>query len=227
MGVVGHLPFLEVRNHPVTWRGRRTVLPPSLASPSTAPRQTVATLVVNRSVNRLEEGGRQVWESYRRQMRQASVENITNGVSRMRVASEEKNVEDSLRASDYESPDVLCEEEVEDVEDMETRLVPMHGRERGGGMRQEKVVSHYGHRSKGPAGEKGGKHPPWGFGKMIKLARAKRNQQAHFEALGMQHNYERMRNREWKLQEPQKCLMEVGMNKTTGDIGKKWDNLFQ
>ncbi|GBG93230.1 hypothetical protein CBR_g61205 [Chara braunii] len=60
---------------------------------------------------------------------------------------------------------------------------------------------------------------------MLKRARAKRDQQAHFE--GMPHNYRRMRNREWKLQDLQNRLLEVGVNRMTDDIGKKWDNLFQ
>ncbi|GBG41498.1 hypothetical protein CBR_g87819, partial [Chara braunii] len=60
---------------------------------------------------------------------------------------------------------------------------------------------------------------------MLKLARAKRDQQAHFE--GMPHNYGRMRNREWKLLDLQKRLAEVGVDRTTDDIGKKWDNVVQ
>ncbi|GBG72224.1 hypothetical protein CBR_g11156 [Chara braunii] len=88
--------------------------------------------------------------------------------------------------------------------------------EGGGGRRR---------RAEGPPGEKAWKHPSWSIEEMMKLARAKRDQQAHFE--GMPHNYGRMRNREWKLQDFQKRLLEVGVDKTTDDIGKKWDNLFQ
>ncbi|GBG81691.1 hypothetical protein CBR_g32686 [Chara braunii] len=154
-----------------------------------------------------------------------AAENITNGVSRMRVASGEPNAEDSQRASDYESKDVICEDEVEDADDMEIRPLPVRGRGRGGGVCQEKVVSRGGRRSKGPPGKKVGKHPLRSVEEMLKLARAKRDQQAHFE--GMPHNYGRMRNKEWKLQDLQKRLLEVGVVRTTDDIGKKWDNLFQ
>ncbi|GBG88034.1 hypothetical protein CBR_g46405 [Chara braunii] len=76
-----------------------------------------------------------------------------------------------------------------------------------------------------PAGDKGGKHRTWSVVEMVKLDRAKRDQQAHF--VGMPHNYGRMRNREWKLQDLQKRLVEVDVKRTTDDIGKKWDNLFQ
>ncbi|GBG74537.1 hypothetical protein CBR_g18947 [Chara braunii] len=86
-------------------------------------------------------------------------------------------------------------------------------------------VNRGGRGSKGPVGEKGGKHPPWSVEEMIKLARAKWNKQAYFE--GMPHNYDRIGNREWELQDLQKRLVEVGVKRTTDDIGKKWDNLFQ
>ncbi|GBG59367.1 hypothetical protein CBR_g38395 [Chara braunii] len=140
----------------------RMSFPPPSTSPLTTTRQTMPSPAANISVAGSEEGGRQVWESCQRQMRQMLVENLTNGVSRMRV---------------------------------------------------------------GPAGEKGGKHPFWSVEEMLKLARAKRDQQAHFE--GMSHNYGRMHNREWKLQDLPKHLLEVGVSRTTDDIGKKWDNLFQ
>ncbi|GBG66985.1 hypothetical protein CBR_g74671 [Chara braunii] len=179
----------------------------------------------NTSVAGSDEVDRQAWESCRQQMRQMAAENITNGVSRMHVASGEPNAEDSQRASDYESTDVICEDEAEDADDMEIRPLPVRGRGRGGGVRQEKAVSHGGRRSKGPPGEKAGKHPSWSVKKMMKLARTKRDQQAHFE--GMPHNYGRMCNREWKLHDLQKHLLEVGVDRTSDDIGKKWDNLFQ
>ncbi|GBG60263.1 hypothetical protein CBR_g4216 [Chara braunii] len=137
----------------------------------------------------------------------------------------EPNAEDSERGSDYESLDVICKEEAEDADDMEIRPLPVRGRGRGGGVHQEKAVSSGGRRSKGPTGEKGGKHPSWSVEEMLKLARAKRDQQTHFE--GMPHNYKRIRNREWKLQDLQKHLLDVGLNRTIDDIDKKWDNLFQ
>ncbi|GBG61242.1 hypothetical protein CBR_g19774 [Chara braunii] len=137
----------------------------------------------------------------------------------------EWSAEDSQRTSDYESTDVICEDEAEDADDMEIRPLPVRGRERGGGVRQEKAVSRVGRHSKGPSGEKAGKQPSWSVEEMLKLAQAKRDQQAHFE--GMPHNYERMRNREWNLQDLQKRLLEVGVDRTTNDIGKKRDNLFQ
>ncbi|GBG58694.1 hypothetical protein CBR_g95 [Chara braunii] len=99
------------------------------------------------------------------------------------------------------------------------------GRGRGGGVRQGKDVSRGGRSSNGSSGEKAGKHPSWSVEEMLKLAWAKRDQQAHFEV--MPHNYGRMHNREWKLQDLQKRLLEVGVDRTTDDIGKKWDNLFQ
>ncbi|GBG89689.1 hypothetical protein CBR_g49542 [Chara braunii] len=145
--------------------------------------------------------------------------------ARMRVASGELNAEDSQRASDYESTDVICEDEVEDADDMEIRPLLVRGKGRGGGVRQEKAVSRGGRRSKGPPSEKAGKHPSWSVKEMLKLVQAKRDQQAHFE--GMAHNYGRMHNREWKLQDLQKRLLEVGVDRTTNNIGKKWDNLFQ
>ncbi|GBG90693.1 hypothetical protein CBR_g51202 [Chara braunii] len=143
----------------------------------------------------------------------------------MRVASGEPNAEDSQRASDYESTNVICKDEAKDADDMEIRPLLVHGGGRGGGMHQEKVVSRGGRRSKGPSGENAGKHPLWSVEEMSKLARAKGDQQAHFE--DMPHNYGRMRNREWKLQDLQKHLLEVGVDRTTNNIGKKWDNLFQ
>ncbi|GBG64423.1 hypothetical protein CBR_g44308 [Chara braunii] len=102
--------------------------------------------------------------------------------------------------ADEESPDSHCEEEPEDADDLEIRPIG------------------------GSVGEKGGKHPAWSVEEMIKLARAKRDRHAHFE--GMPHNYGRTRNREWKLQDLQKRLVDVGVKRTTDDIGKKWDNLF-
>ncbi|GBG68597.1 hypothetical protein CBR_g3141 [Chara braunii] len=158
-------------------------------------------------------------------MRQMAAENITNGVSKMRVASGELNAEDSQRASDYESIDVICEDEAEDADDIKIRTLPVRGKERGGGVRQEKVVSRGGRGSKGPSGEKAGKHPSWSVEEMLKLARAKRDQQTHLEGIPL--NYGRMRQREWKLQDLQKHLLAVGVDRTTDDISKKWDNLFQ
>ncbi|GBG92200.1 hypothetical protein CBR_g54645 [Chara braunii] len=156
-------------------------------------------------------------------MRRAIADNIRNGVSRMRVGSD-VDADDTRRTSGEESPDSHYEEEPEDAEDLEIRPVGVRGGRRGGCGRQHKAASRGGRGSKGPVGEKGGKHPPWSIEVMIKLARAKRDQQAHFE--GMPHNYGRMRNMEWKLQDLQKRLVEVGVKRTTDDIGKKWDNLF-
>ncbi|GBG76016.1 hypothetical protein CBR_g21256 [Chara braunii] len=116
-------------------------------------------LEANTSVAGSNEVGRQAWESCRRQMRQMVAENITNGVSRMRVASGEPNAEDSQRASDYESTDVICEDEAEDADDMEIRPLPVRGRGRGGVVHQEKFVFRGGRRSKCPPGEKAGKRP--------------------------------------------------------------------
>ncbi|GBG86084.1 hypothetical protein CBR_g40987 [Chara braunii] len=200
------------------------MLPPPLAMPSPAPRQRVAAPAANTSSTRVEESGRQVWESYRQQMHRLSTENKTNEVPRMRVGSD-GDASDSQRASGDESPDVLWEDEAEDADELEIRPMAVRGRGRGGGRHQHKVVSHAGHESKGFVGEKGDKHPTWSVEKMLKLTRAMRDQQAHFA--GMPHNYGRMRNKESKQQDLHKRLVEVGVNKTTDNIDKKWDNLFQ
>ncbi|GBG64260.1 hypothetical protein CBR_g41181 [Chara braunii] len=160
-------------------------------------------------------------------MRRAATENITTGVSRLRVGSD-VDADDSRRPSGDESPDSRYEEDVEDGEGLEIRPVAARGGWRGGRGRQQRGESREsrgGRGSRAPVGDKGGKHPAWSVEEMLKLARAKRDQQAHFE--GMPHNYGRMRNREWKLLDLQKWLVEVGVDRTTDDIGKKWDNVFQ
>ncbi|GBG92649.1 hypothetical protein CBR_g56614 [Chara braunii] len=194
----------------------RVVLPTHSTTPSPALWQRAAARAPNASTSPPEESGRQAWESSRQQ---------TNGVSRMRVGSD-ADADDTRRASGDESPDSHCEEEAEDAEDLEIRPVGMRGGRRGGCGRQQMAASRGGRGSKGPVGEKGGKHPAWSVEEMVKLARAKRDQQglAHFE--GMPHNYGRMCNREWKLHDLQKRLVEVVVKRTTDNIGKKWDNVF-
>ncbi|GBG90700.1 hypothetical protein CBR_g51209 [Chara braunii] len=157
-------------------------------------------------------------------MRRATADNITNGVSRMRVGSD-ADADDTRRASGKESPHSHCEEEPEDAEDLETRPVGVRGGRRGGCGRQQKAASRGGRGSKGPMGKKGGKHPAWSVEETVNLARVKRDEQARFDR--MPHNYGRMRNRECKLHDLQKRLVEVGVKRTTDDIGKKCDNLFQ
>ncbi|GBG92705.1 hypothetical protein CBR_g56844 [Chara braunii] len=157
-------------------------------------------------------------------MRRAAAENITTVVSRLHVRSD-VDADDGRRASGDESPDSRYEDDAKDGEGLEIRPVAARGGRRGGRRRQQRGESRGGRGSKAPVGDKGGKHPAWSVEEMLKLARAKRDQQAHFE--GMPHNYDRMRNREWKLLDLQKRLAEVGVNRATDDIGKKWDNVFQ
>ncbi|GBG78636.1 hypothetical protein CBR_g27862 [Chara braunii] len=157
-------------------------------------------------------------------MRRAGADNITTGVSRLRVGSD-MDADDNRRASGDDSPDSRYEDDAEDAEGLEIRPVAARGGRRGGVGRQQRAASCGGRGSNAPVGDKGGKHQAWSVEEMLKLARAKRDQQAHFE--GMPHNYGRMRNREWKLQDLQTRLAEVGVNKTTNDISKKWDNVFQ
>ncbi|GBG86769.1 hypothetical protein CBR_g42054 [Chara braunii] len=128
----------------------RAVLPTRSATPSPALRQRAAAPAANTSTSPPEEMGRQAWASNRQQMRPATADNITNGVSWMRVGND-ADADDTRRASGEESPDSHCEEEPEDAEDLDIR----------------------------PVGDL------------------------------------------------QKRLVEVGMKRTTDDIGKKWDNLFQ
>ncbi|GBG58718.1 hypothetical protein CBR_g119 [Chara braunii] len=154
-----------------------------------------------------EDIGRQAWENCHLQMRRAAAENITTGVSRLRVGTD-VDADDGRRASGDESPDSRYEDDAEDGEGLEIRPVAARGGRRGGRGRQQRGESRGGRGSKAPVGDKGGKHPSWSVEEMLKLARAKRDQQAHFE--GIPHNYGRMRDRE-----------------ATDDIGKKWDNVFQ
>ncbi|GBG71392.1 hypothetical protein CBR_g8812 [Chara braunii] len=176
-----------------------TPIRPSVSSP-TMRQRAIASAAINDGTPP-EDIGRQAWENCRLQMRRAATENITTGVSRLRVGS------------------------TEDGEGLEIRPVAAGGGRRGGRGRQQRGESRGGRGSRAPMGDKGGKHPAWSVEDMLKLARAKRDQQAHFE--GMPHNYGRMRNREWKLLDLQKRLAEVGVDRTTDDIGKKWDNVFQ
>ncbi|GBG87349.1 hypothetical protein CBR_g45409 [Chara braunii] len=155
-----------------------------------------------------------------------TAENITNGVSRMRVqVGSDVDADDTRRATGDESSDFHCEDEADDAEELEIHPLGVRGRGRGGCGCQQNWGFRGGRISKAPAGNKGDKHPTWSVGEMLKLARAKRDQQAYFNR--MPHNYGRMRNREPKLQDLQKRLVEVGVKRTTDDIGKKWDNLFQ
>ncbi|GBG77741.1 hypothetical protein CBR_g24188 [Chara braunii] len=157
-------------------------------------------------------------------MRRVGADNIIIGVSRLRVGND-VDADDSRRASGDDSPESRYEDDAEDAEGLEIRPVAARGGRRGGAGRQQRAASRGDRGSKAPVGDKGGKHQAWSVEEMLKLARAKRDQQAHFE--GMPHNYGRMRSREWKLQDLQKRLAEVGVNRTTDDIGKKWDNVFQ
>ncbi|GBG67640.1 hypothetical protein CBR_g768 [Chara braunii] len=142
-------------------------------------------------------------------MNRPTAENTTNGVLRMRVGSD-ADADDTRKATGDESSDFHCEDEADDAEELEIRPLGVRGRGRGGCGRQENRGSRGGRISKAPAGNKGGKHPTWS---------------AHFD--GMPHNYGRMHNREWKLPDLQKRLVEVGVKRTTDDIGEKGDNLFQ
>ncbi|GBG89595.1 hypothetical protein CBR_g49385 [Chara braunii] len=157
-------------------------------------------------------------------MRGPTVENITNGVWTMRVASD-ADAEDTRRATGDESSYFYCEDEADDAEELEIRPLGVGRRGRGGCGCQQNQGSRGGRISKAPAGDKGGKHPTWNVEEMLKLARAKRDQQAHF--IGMSHNDGRVHNKEWKLQDLQKRLVEVCVKRTTDDIWKKCNNLFQ
>ncbi|GBG71268.1 hypothetical protein CBR_g8689 [Chara braunii] len=199
-----------------------TPIRPSVSSRAMRQRATASAAINDGTPP--EDIGRQASENCRLQMRRAATENITTGVSRLRVGSD-VDADNSRRASGDESPDSLYEDDAEDGEGLEIRPVAARGGQRGGRGRQQRGESHGGRGSKAPVGDKGGKHPAWSVEEMLKLARAKRDQQAHFE--GMPHNYGRMRNREWKLLDLQKRLAEVEVNRTTDDIGKKWDNVFQ
>ncbi|GBG91882.1 hypothetical protein CBR_g53940 [Chara braunii] len=190
----------------------RAVLPPHSATSSPTPRRRVTAPAPNTSTTPLEEIGRQVWESCRQQMRRPTVENITNGMSRMRVGSD-ADADDTRRASGDKSSNFHCEDDAEDAKELEIRHLGVRGRARGGCGRQQKAVSRGGRVLKAPAGEKGGKHPTWSVEEMLKLDRAKRDQQAHFD--GMPHNYGHMRNWERKPRDLQKCLVEVGVKRTT------------
>ncbi|GBG83479.1 hypothetical protein CBR_g37191 [Chara braunii] len=202
----------------------RSVTPirPSVSSPAMRQRATASAAINDGTPP--EDIGRHAWENCRLQMRRAGTENITTGVSRIRVGSD-VDADDSRRASGDESSDSRCEDDAEDGEVLEIRPMAARGGRRGGRRRQQRGESRGGRGSKALVGDKGGKHPAWSVEEMQKLARAKRDQQAHFE--GMPHNYGRMRNREWKLLDLQKWLAEVGVNRTTNDIGKKFDNVFQ
>ncbi|GBG82308.1 hypothetical protein CBR_g34592 [Chara braunii] len=202
----------------------RAVTPtrPSVSSP--AMRQWATASAAINDGTPPEDIGRQAWENYRLQMRRAAAENISTGVSRLRVGSDVV-ADNSPRASGDESPDSRYEDDAKDGEELEIRPVAACGGRRGGRGRKQRGESRGGRGSKAHVGDKSGKHPAWSVEEMLKLARAKRDQQAHFE--GMPHNYGRMRNREWKLLNLQKRLAEVGVNRATDDIGKKWDNVFQ
>ncbi|GBG77368.1 hypothetical protein CBR_g23699 [Chara braunii] len=195
---------------------------PAVSSPAMWQRATASAAINDATPP--EEIGRQAWDNCRQQMRCAGGDNITTSVSRLRGGSD-VDADDSCRASGDESPDSRYEDDAEDADGLEIRPVAARGGRRGGGGRQQRAASRGGRGSKAPVGDKGGKHPAWSVEEMLKLTRAKRDQQAHFE--GMPHNYGRMRNREWKLLDLQKRLAEVGVNRTTDNIGKKWDNVFQ
>ncbi|GBG84528.1 hypothetical protein CBR_g38810 [Chara braunii] len=198
-----------------------TPIRPSVSSPTMRQRVTASAAINDGTPP--EDIGRQAWEICRLQMRRAATENITTGVSRLRVGSD-VDADDRRRASGDQSPDPRYEEDAEDGEGLEIRPVAARGGRRGGRGRQQRGESRCGRGSRTPVGDKGGKHPAWSVEEMLKVARAKRDQQAHFE--GMPHNYGCMRNREWKLLDLQKRLAEVGVDRTTNDIGKKWD-VFQ
>ncbi|GBG62913.1 hypothetical protein CBR_g34285 [Chara braunii] len=118
----------------------RAVLPTHSATPSPALWQRVAAPAANTSTSPPEEMGRQAWASWRQQMRRATTDNITNGVSLMRVGSD-ADADDCRRASGEESPDSHCEEEPEDADDLEIRPVGVRGGRRGGCGRQQKAAS--------------------------------------------------------------------------------------
>ncbi|GBG59190.1 hypothetical protein CBR_g32206 [Chara braunii] len=202
----------------------RAVTPtcPSVSSPAMRQRATASAAINDGTPP--EDIGRQAWENCRQQMRRAAAKNITTVVSTLRVGSD-VDADNSRQASGDESPYSRYEDDAEDGEGLEIRPVAARGGRRGGRGRQRRDGSRGGRGSKAPVGDKGGKHPAWSVEEMLKLARAKRDQQAHFE--GMPHNYGRMRNREWKLLDLQKRLAEVGVSRATNDIGKKWDNVFQ
>ncbi|GBG85741.1 hypothetical protein CBR_g40469 [Chara braunii] len=138
-------------------------------------------------------------------MRGPTAENITNRMSSMRVGSDADG-DNTLRATGDESSGFHCEDEADDEEELEIRPLGVRGRGRGGCECQQNRGSRRGRISKAPAGDKGGKHPTWSVEEMLKLAQVKRDQQAHFD--GMPHNYGPIRNREWKLQDLQKRLVE-------------------
>ncbi|GBG86454.1 hypothetical protein CBR_g41449 [Chara braunii] len=202
----------------------RAVTPIRLSASSPTMRQRATASAAINDGTPPEDIGRQAWENCRLQMRCAATENITTGVSRLRVGSD-VDADDSRRASGDESQCSCYEEDAEDGEGLEIRPVAARGGRRGGRGRQQRGESRGGRGSRAPVGNKGGKHPAWSVEEMLKLAPAKRDQQAHFE--GMPHNYGRMRNMESKLLDLQKRLAEVGVDRTTDDIGKKWDNIFQ
>ncbi|GBG86258.1 hypothetical protein CBR_g41251 [Chara braunii] len=188
-----------------------TPIRPSVSSPTMWQRATASAAINDGTPP--EDIGRQAWEKCRLQMWRAATENITTGVSRLHVGSD-VDADDSRRASGDESPDSRYEEDAEDGEGLEIRPVAARGGRRGGRGRQKRGESRGGRGSRAPVGDKGGKHPVWSVEEMLKLARAKRDQQAHFE--GMPHNYGRMRNREWKLLDLQKWLAERYQNMSGG-----------
>ncbi|GBG77288.1 hypothetical protein CBR_g23617 [Chara braunii] len=174
-----------------------TVLPPHSTTPSPPPRRRVAAPAANTSTTPAEEIGRYVWDSCRQQMRGTTAENITNEVSRMRVGSD-ADADDTQRATGDDSLNFHCEDEADDAKELEIRPLCVRGRGRGGCGCQQNRGSRGGRVSKARACKKGGKHPTWSVEEMVKLAR-----------------------------ELQKRLVEVGVKRTTDDIGKKWNNLFR
>ncbi|GBG72201.1 hypothetical protein CBR_g11133 [Chara braunii] len=107
------------------------VLPPHLATPSPPQCRKVAAPAANTTTTPLKEIGRHVWESCRQQMRGPTAENITNGVSTMRVVSD-ANANDTRRATGDESSNFHCEDEANDAKELEIRPLGARGRGRGG-----------------------------------------------------------------------------------------------
>ncbi|GBG79175.1 hypothetical protein CBR_g28891 [Chara braunii] len=113
-----------------------TVLSPHSAMPSPPPRRSVAALVANTTTTSPEEIARHVWESFSQQMHGPTAENITNGVSRMRVGSD-ADADDTRRATGDESSKFHCEDEADNAERLVIRPLGVRGGGRGGCRRQQ------------------------------------------------------------------------------------------
>ncbi|GBG78768.1 hypothetical protein CBR_g27992 [Chara braunii] len=128
----------------------RAVTPtrPSVSSPAMRQRATSSPAINDGTPP--EDIGRQAWENCRLQMRRAAAENITAGVSRLRVGSD-VDADDNCRASGDESPDSRYEDDAEDGEGLEIRPMAARGGRRGGRGRQQRGESRGGRGSKAPA----------------------------------------------------------------------------